>query len=113
VTFANGVTVTRLRGDTVDDGYNGSRIDWTTPDELEIPGCALAPRVEPELRDDGRQGVFHAWTLYMPYGADIAAHDRVDTPQGLFEVEGEPGDWRSPYTGREHGATVHLQRIDG
>lgn len=111
--LAKGVTVTRLRAAKVDDGYNGVRLDWSHPDRLDIPGCAMAPRVEDERRQQGRQGVLEAWTAYLPYGSDVTFEDRLLTPHGTFEVEGAPNPWRNPYTGRQAGMTVYLQRVDG
>lgn len=111
--FTSGVTVTRLRAAKVDDGYNGTILDWSSPARLAITGCGLAPRVDEENRTQGRQAVAIGWTLYAPYGADIDFDDRVETPHGTFEVEGEPGHWRSPLSGREHGTTVALRRVDG
>lgn len=109
----HGVTVTRLRGTKVDDGYGGTRVDWTNPDRLTIRGCAMAPLVEDELVARGRQGVVDGWTLYAPYGSDVDFEDRVETPHGTFEVNGTPGHWRSPYTGRESGMTIVLQSVEG
>lgn len=110
--FARGITVTRLRGTRVDDGYGGERIDWSDPDRLTIKGCAIAPLVEDEQLDRGREGVVHAWTLYAPW-SDITAWDRIDTPQGVFNVDGDPGLWQSPYTGAKPGMTVRLVRVEG
>jgi hypothetical protein len=110
--FANGTTVTRQRGTAVDDGYGGSRIDWTSPAELEIEGCALAPRQESEAHGAGRAGVIVGLTLYAPYDADIAFTDRISTPSGVYEIEGEPGNWLNPFTGTEHGLTAALRRVD-
>lgn len=111
--FAHGLTLTRLRGTKVDDGYNGTRIDWTNPDRLTIPGCGLAPRVEDELLARGRQGVVVGWTAYLPFGSDVTHEDRVETPYGVCDVNGDPGNWESPYTGRKPGMTVTLDRVEG
>lgn len=110
---AYGETLVRLRGTKVSDGYNGTRIDWANPARLTMPGCGLAPRVEDENRTNGRQAVTDAWTAYVPFGADIGFEDRVECRWGTFEVEGTPGHWRSPLSGREHGTAVHLRRVDG
>lgn len=111
--FHRGHTLTRLRAAKVDDGYGGVRLDWSDPDRLAIPGCGMAPRVEDELRDRGRQGVVIGWTAYLPFGADVTFEDRIETPHGTFDVEGEPGIWESPMSGRQHGMTVTLKRVDG
>ena len=110
--FSKGMTVTRLRGTRVDDGYGGERIDWTTPARLTIQGCGIAPLVEDEQNQAGQSAAIEAWTLYAPW-SDIRFDDRIDSPHGLFEVDGDPGLWESPYTGRRPGMTVRLRKITG
>jgi len=110
IPFPKGITVTRLRGTRVDDGYGGERIDWTTPESLTLTGCAMAPLVEDEILTAGRDAGVAAWTLYCAW-ADVKADDRMDTPHGLYEVDGEPGRWESPYTGRRPGMSVRLRKV--
>lgn len=112
--FPNGETVTRLRGTTVSDGYNGTVIDWTTPTETTIEGVALAPRVGEEVHGAGRAGVIVGLTIYCEPGVDITWQDRIRLANGdIYEFEGQPGDWVNPWTGYRHGVTGALRRVDG
>ena len=114
--FPHGTPFTRLRAPKTDDGYGGTRPDWGGElDRKTWPACAVAPRMqEGEERDRGRQGVVVGWTVYIPEsGADVAFDDRGELPSGVFEVEGEPASYTSPYTGLEHGTVVLLRRVDG
>lgn len=112
--FGAGVTVTRLRAGRVDDGYDGTRPDWTTASSKQIEGCGLAPRVGDEFAQRGREGAEVLWTLYAPHGADITYHDRIRTPDdGVFNVEGDPGEWSHPMTGWDAGTAVALSRVEG
>lgn len=111
--FPHGITVTRLRAPLVPDGYGGTERDWNAPDSLEVGPCAVAPLVEDEAHQRGRVGVTEAWTLYAPYDADIEAHDRIVHEGRTFDVDGDPGRWRSPFSGREHGMAVRLVRQEG
>jgi len=113
--FPHGVTVTRLRAQLVYDGYQGGsgRRDWANPDRLSIPGCGLAPTLIDEDRQYGAETVPEGWTLYAPTGADIAAVDRVETPHGVFAVEGEPSPWEHPMTGWKPGTVVKLRKVEG
>lgn len=107
----HGIAVTRLRGVKVADGYGGETIDWSAPVSVRINNCAIAPLVEPEVLQAGQQATIEAWTLYAPH-SDIRHNDRIEVDGfGLFEVDGDPGLWRSPYTGRKPGMTVRLRRI--
>lgn len=109
----HGETVVRLRGAETTNGYGNTEIDWSDPDRLSIAGCGLAPLAGEELADRGRQGVEDAWTLYAPFGADIDHKDRIATSHGTFDVDGQPGPWVSPLSGRRHGLTATLRRIEG
>jgi hypothetical protein len=110
--LAAGETITRLRATATTDAY-GEQLDWSTADSEEIAGCGFAPRQEDEADAAGRAGVIVGYTLYAPFDADILFGDRVETPYGLFEIEGEPGKWRNPYTGGTPGLTAALRRVVG
>lgn len=117
-------TVTRVR--TVPGGWDdhGDPIPGDV-DELDIPGCVWAPRVATadggigeEAMPPGRYGATEGFLLFPPPGADILRTDQIRLPlpregQTLFDVEGEVGEWVSPYTGRAEGGQVALKRAEG
>lgn len=109
-----GETITRLRvAATVDAWGNSINSDWSTASRLTITGCALSPLAEPEVHTDGRDAVPGSWTLYIPGRfEDIEPSDRIETSYGTFDVDGEPGRFRSPFSGRD-GMTVRLNRTEG
>ena len=113
----HGETVTRLRAARVTDPYSldDDQLDWTTVDELDIPGCVVYPastsvheRTE-EGRDQARQGL----TLLAPPDPDIEPWDRVRVRGVVFEVDGFVFDYVHPMTGWRPGAQVSLQRWEG
>lgn len=132
--FRYGATVTILRGGGYDPD-TGDRIDYT--EEIEVPGCFWAPRTQGagpssgSVDNRGRQGVIEGLTLYAPYGAPIRHDDRVRLPIGapldgpyygvtdygdegeVWEIDGEPGPWKNPITGRQHGMEVAIRRSAG
>ncbi|WP_329520511.1 hypothetical protein [Spirillospora sp. NBC_01491] len=80
-------------------------------DRLDITPCALAPRQSGEQIGDGRYAVTSGMDLYAPAGADILPSDRIEARGVVYEVDGEPGDWVSPYTSRRPGLVVPLTRV--
>jgi hypothetical protein len=108
-------TVTRLRGTEGTDAYGTPSISWASPAELDIPNTIVAPRMAAgdELARHGRQGVIVGLTIYPPSGSDIGYRDRVRVRGAVYEVEGEPGDWRNPFTGDRPGMEVALRRVEG
>jgi len=78
-----------------------------------VEGCAWAPRSSAEQHDTGNS-VIVGRTLYAPAGADISPVDTVTFPDGSrWQVEGDVGDWTSPFTGWAAGIEVALRRVSG
>lgn len=110
--YAQGVTVTRLRAAAASDGYGGTIKDWSNPDRLTIEGCLIAPRTFDEERTNGRQGVAFGFSVIAPYGCDVRFDDRMEIPDGVFEVEGEVNHWAN-MQGVGRGTFINLRRVDG
>jgi hypothetical protein len=112
----NGETVTILRpGPSTEDTY-GNDVPGP-PTEIPVTGCAVAPRdgtgsAANELTD-ARDTVITGLTLYAPYGTDIRATDRVRVGSDVYEVEGLPGSFRSPFTGSTGPVVVALELVTG
>lgn len=115
VTFPHGEIVTRLRGVPATDPYSGeeSGYDWSLPYSIDIPGCAFNPGRSSEPLQDARTAVSTQPEVYAPPGSDIAPGDRLVVRGVEYEVDGEPADWRSPFTGWEPGMVVALKRTEG
>jgi hypothetical protein len=108
--YPHGITVTLLREDR--DRFG----DVTLVEDGAIAGCAWAPRTrtaDTEETDRSAQ-VSSGRTLWCPPGAPVTAHHRVRFPDGtVWQVRGEPDDWRSPYTGWNPGLQMELERVTG
>lgn len=110
----NPLTVTLERGGGLDE--YGDPVDYPILN-IEVPGCKIAPTDSADTTGRGRSGAVDRLTLYLPFGTDVHPDDRVviaDGPHaGTWAVDGDPGHWQSPFTGRTPGATVTLQRAHG
>ncbi len=113
--FLFGESVTRQRAATSVDPYTSeSRPDWTkTPVSVTITGCAFDPGGSTEAVDIGRAPVTTSPRLFAPVGSDIKSGDRIVARGATFEVDGNPADWRSPFTGWNPGIVVGLQLVEG
>jgi hypothetical protein len=105
--------VTRVRPGTTTDRYGADVADWTDPDELDIGGCAVAPRHSGEDTTDGRQGVIIGYTVYAPAGADVLPTDRLVIRGDTHDIDGLPGVWTSPFTATTEGVEIAAKRVDG
>lgn len=104
-------TITVVRPGELDQ--HGDPVDPDAePETHTVEDCVIAPRSD---REDATRGetVIVGLTLYAPFGADIRATDQVvlGTPwSDTFDVVGEPGHWKNPFTHREAGVEVALVR---
>ena len=111
-----GDTVTILRpGPATQDAY-GNDVPGA-PTEIPVGGCAVAPRdgtgAGPNEIVDARDTVIEGLMLYAPFGTDIRATDRVRVGGDVYEVEGQPGSFRSPFTGSTGPVVVALELVTG
>lgn len=105
----NNATVVRVRG-ADPDAYGDPVGD---PDEDELDGCSVAPRTSTDIADRGRQGVVIGLTLLAPFGTDIIHTDQLKVDGVLYDIDGDPGSWKNPFTGWEAGIEVALTRATG
>jgi hypothetical protein len=94
---------------------------WQEASRHVVAACPIAPgaSVEQMAGPDGTASTTVAdMVAYLPYGSDVRAQDRVllgsyPLPGGgagrdVYEVNGRPVDWGSPFTGRRAGTVVAL-----
>lgn len=105
--------VVRIRAgaSTTTDGY-GNPVAGADA-ERELPTLGIAPRVSSEFNEPGRTAVIVGLTVFFPGGTDVLSTDRFRVRGTVYEVVGEAGDWRSPFTGRRPGIEVALKRVMG
>ena len=113
--FGAGIVVTRIRRRLIHDPYSGADTlgDWQSADRSRVGPCAFAPSSSTEGREVGRDQVMDYATLYAPSRSDFDVLDRVEVGGAVWEVEGTPAEWQSPYSGREYGVVVSLRRACG
>lgn len=109
--FPHGETVVIKRQEqTGVDRYGNPVFSWT---ETPVPGCAIAPGTSLEPAQVDRSEVITGWLVYFPPLTDVRASDRLVARGRELEVDGEPGDWRNPYTGRAHGVVAATKEVTG
>lgn len=111
-----------MRGETVTvirrpAGYDphGTPVEGPTL-EFDVKRCALAPRTtarEGEVHDYDHDGLIVGARLFAPAGVDIRHTDEVRARGEVYQVEGDPGRWASPYSSRRPGQVVTLRRTEG
>jgi hypothetical protein len=111
VKLPHGETITvRRPSSPAATGPRGDPLPYTTH---TVAGCAFAPRASTETVDR-RDTVITGLTLFAPPDADIQPTDRIQRADGsLWEVDGEPGDWQTPWTGWHPGLEIAVKRVTG
>lgn len=104
-----GVTVTRLRPPATDD--YGDPLPGSTG-ELDIPGCVVWPRGSSET-NDASNTVIVGLELLAPAGTDLVPTDKVRVRGDVYDIDGDVGEWTSPFTGTSAGLQVALKKVEG
>jgi hypothetical protein len=112
VNYALPVTITVVRPTWVEDAY-GDLQPTGPPTFTDIEGCAVAPRSSSDVTEPARQGVLIGLTVYAPIGSDIQPTDRIDYDGNSFEIDGDIGKWRSPFSPIVDGIEFALRRAIG
>lgn len=115
---SNGPTTTVRRRTVVRDQYGHAT---TTVLTSAVQALGVAPRASSEQQTVGRGAVLEGLTLYLPPGTVLDPDDQLtidgylnsDGQPRLYEVEGEPGVWTSPFTGETWGVEVAVKRATG
>lgn len=80
---------------------------------FHIGGCVFAPRSSSEDNDRSTTVVADA-DLYTPATAGIEASDEIEFDDGtVYQVDGRPEQWESPWGGWNPPDVVALKRIAG
>jgi hypothetical protein len=108
-----GETVTVAKPAWTTDRYGNIAPDWSNATVSTYDHCVAYPGTTDEVTDGRETGVEVGLTLLLPYGADVAAMDRVTWRGSVYEVVGEAYEWRSPLTGWQPGTEVPLRAFAG
>lgn len=111
-----GETVTIVRpGAPTQDAY-GNDVPGA-PTEISVPGCGIAPQDGNGAGGNelvqARDTVIAGLVLYAPAGTDLRPTDKVRVAGVLYEVIGQPGGFRSPFTGSTGPVVASLQLVTG
>jgi len=96
------------------DPYSGETAEsWDSPSEVTISNVLCEPRPSGEPVQDPRNAVTSGWTLYLqaPPAAPITAANRVRVRGIVYQVIGDPADWRMGL--RRAGLVIQTGRTDG
>ena len=104
--FPHGTMLTLVSTTTTTDDYGDTT---TTTTETPWGPCAVAPRYATESTDPRVPPVIVGKVIYGP-PTDIDSDDRIRIDGELYEVDGLPGEWQSPFTGWHPGIEVPVKR---
>lgn len=118
-----GETVTRIRaGASTENDRYGNPIPGE-PAETTLRGAFFAPggTQEPveagrtqEPVEAGRTAVITEPEIYFPGSwPDIQPDDRLRIRGDVYEVTGDPADWKSPWASGLGGLAIRLRKVDG
>lgn len=110
--FPFGKTITVLRDSPGGLDKHNDPVASTTA-SATIAHCGVAPRYSSEPNTLARNGVIIGFTIFAPSGSDIIYTDRIKIDGLVYDIEGEPANWSSPFTGTEFGMEFAVKRAIG
>jgi len=112
--FAYGEEVAVLEAAESTDEYGNTVESWDAPTTVAfVQGVGVEPRPSGETFIDSRNAVTSGFTLYMPAGVTVQPEHRVAVRGEVWAVQGDPAEWRNPFTGWSPGSVVQVGRTDG
>lgn len=112
--FGEPITVT-TRAKQVDADGNPVLDEFNNPvyltTSVTVSG-AFAPAIGYETTNSQDQVVTQP-TAYLPAGMVVTSLSKLTIRGQDYEVDGDPQDWRSPFTGWAPGIVVPLKRTSG
>lgn len=111
------MTISRVRATPGGTDRYGDPTPGTTT-TVDIPGAFVAPRLSADINEPGRAGVVVGLTLFTPYGTDLVSTDQIvvsgeGANDGTYRIDGQPGDWKNPWSQWEAGQSTALVRVEG
>lgn len=104
-------TVTILVPAEAEGRYGDTVLDWDTTTDTDVE-CIAYPRTSTE-DNENRSALISGLTLLLPPDAPEIPHTaRVRARGHVWEVDGDVGDWKSPW-GWEPGLEVNLRKVAG
>lgn len=101
------ITITR-QGEQTGEDEQGSPIFDT--DTLEVPGCVFAPGTSDEAGSTAGARIVTGGTVYAPSGTVFLPTDMLTIRGERWQIDGEAGQWTSPFTGTGWGVEVAVKR---
>lgn len=98
-------TVTRLRA----AGRDRNGDPTGDPSEVNIEGCVIWPTGSSEQTFQ-QDTVTSDYQVLMPPGTDVLPTDQIRWDGVVYDVDGEPGRYRNPFTGTDPGVLVTIRR---
>lgn len=112
VPYGETIVLHRVETSGVDEYGN----DVTTSSDITVNNVALWPRTTTAREGadtDAATRVVIGLAAMLPPGVAVKATDTVTARGALYQVDGEPGVWRSYFTDHNAGTELSLRRVEG
>lgn len=103
------ITVTRPGEPTGAEDSQGNPLVGP-PTVIQSDGWAVAPRASDETAEPFGQQTITGLTLYRRAPFEVLPTDVFTVRGELWDVDGDSGEWVSPYTTIQAGVVVNLRR---
>lgn len=91
------------------DSHGNKTWSWA---ETGIPGCVVWPTGSTE-KIQGQDQTSEQLTVLFPPDTNLTAYERAKVRNLVYEINGIPSVWNSPFTPTRAGVEARLTRITG
>ncbi len=91
------------------DSHGNKTWTWT---ESGVSGCIVWPTGSTE-QIQGQDQTSEQLTVLFPPGTDLTAYERARVRGLVYEINGIPSVWDSPFTATRAGVEARLTRVTG
>lgn len=111
----HGETIIRLRATPTLDQYSGEQTgtNWTTPDTLGVPRCAIDDSKTRETNTTDRNAVVTDFVIWPDAHYDIQSGDRLIVRGLTCEIVGRPSTPVNPFNGDAPGMEIAANIWEG
>jgi hypothetical protein len=108
-------TITIVRAGTKTDRYGNTVADWSTATRRTADRVSVQPSSQTETPAGNRDPVITVWRILSDHGVDIDVlpPDRIEWDGATFEVAGEVGRFRDPFTGGVDHVEFAMRKVMG
>jgi hypothetical protein len=111
IAIVSNATLVDANGDVVEESSSSSSSESSSSGVTPWPGAFFAPRyANDDVTNHGARVVVGLTVYGPPPPVALDSADQLVIDGVTYDIQGHPGDWKSPFTGWHPGVEVAVKR---